>query len=114
MVPGLAGRRPVVALLSVVGTGVTSPVLGVALQTRLMDPARTAPSLGAALCHSASDAADPSGAALVGVGIAAGRGHLAPPWVGLGPTLVGFALVLAAGRRPVPPGPEQAPVIAPR
>ena len=67
VVLGLAGRQPVLAVLSVVAIGVTSQVLSVALQTHLMDLSPTAPSLGAALCHSAFNAGNAAGAVLGGV-----------------------------------------------
>jgi MFS transporter, DHA1 family, inner membrane transport protein len=95
----LGGPHLVPAVLALVTLGVTSQVLGVALQTRLMDVSPAAPSLGAALCHSALNVGNASGAFLGGAVIAAGHGLLAPAWVGVLLTLVGFAIVLTTGRR---------------
>ena len=106
----LTGRTPVLAVVSVVALGVTSQVLGLALQTRLMDVSPAAPSLGAALCHSALNAGNAAGAFLGGVVIAAGHGYLAPAWVGVTLTLVGFAIVLTVGRRPALVAPAPLPV----
>ncbi|WP_298457208.1 MFS transporter [uncultured Cellulomonas sp.] len=96
----LTGGNPVLGIASVVLLGVTSQVLGLALQTRLMDVSPSAPSLGAALCHSALNVGNASGAFLGGLVIAAGWGYLAPAWVGVGLTLVGLVIVLTIGRDP--------------
>nr|WP_227425772.1 MFS transporter [Pengzhenrongella sicca] len=98
----LTGAQPVAAVLSIVLLGITSQVLGLALQTRLMDVSPAAPSLGAALCHSALNLGNASGAYFGGLVIGAGWGYLAPAWVGAGLTLAGLALVLAFGRTPAP------------
>jgi MFS transporter, DHA1 family, inner membrane transport protein len=95
----LGGAHVVPAVVALVTLGVTSQVLAVALQTRLMDVSPAAPSLGAALCHSALNVGNASGAFLGGAVIAAGHGLLAPAWVGVLLTLVGFAIVLVLGRR---------------
>jgi DHA1 family inner membrane transport protein len=95
----VGGPHPVPAVVALVALGVTSQVLGVALQTRLMDVTPAAPSLGAALCHSALNVGNAAGAFLGGAVIAAGHGLLAPAWVGVVLTLVGFAVVLTTGRR---------------
>jgi DHA1 family inner membrane transport protein len=92
--------HPVLAVGSVVLLGITSQVLGLALQTRLMDLSPAAPSLGAALCHSALNVGNAAGAFLGGVVIAAGFGYLAPAWVGIVLTLAGLAIVATVGRRP--------------
>ena len=78
--------------------GVTSQVLGLSLQTRLMDVSPAAPSLGAALCHSALNLGNAAGAFVGGLVIAGGMGYLAPAWVGAGLTAMGLVVVLAAGR----------------
>ena len=96
----LTGQHPVPAVLALFLLGVTSQVLGLSLQTRLMDLSPAAPSLGAALCHSALNVGNASGAYLGGVVIAAGWGYLAPAWTGLGLTLAGLAIILLVGRRP--------------
>ena len=81
-----------------------------------MSPA--APSLGAALCHSALNLGNASGAWLGGLVIAGGLGYLAPAWVGAGLTLVGLVVVVTVGRTPAPavapvPVAAPAPVVTP-
>ncbi|WP_402469208.1 MFS transporter [Isoptericola aurantiacus] len=78
--------------------GVTSQVLGLAMQTRLMDLSPRAESLGAALCHSALNLANAGGAFFGGIVIAAGYGYVAPAWTGLGLTIVGLLIVLVSAR----------------
>lgn len=95
----LTGRQPVLALSAIVLLGVTSQILGLALQTRLMDLTPAAPSLGAALCHSALNLGNAAGAFLGGLVIARGFGYLAPAWVGAGLTLAGL-VIIATIRRP--------------
>lgn len=102
VVIALVGPYPVAAVVSVVMLGVTSQVLGLSLQTRLMDVSPDAPSLGAALCHSALNLGNAAGAFLGGLVIAAGWGLLAPAWVGAGLTTLGLLVVLAVGRTPPP------------
>ena len=80
----LVGAYPVPAVLALVLLGVTSQVLGLSLQTRLMDVSPAAPSLGAALCHSALNLGNAAGAFVGGLVIAGGFGYLAPAWVGRG------------------------------
>ncbi|MBD5787906.1 MFS transporter [Cellulosimicrobium terreum] len=96
----LTGQHPVPAVLALFLLGVTSQVLGLALQTRLMDLSPAAPSLGAALCHSALNVGNANGAFLGGLVIAAGWGYLAPAWTGVALTLLGLAVLLLFGRRP--------------
>ncbi|KLN33910.1 MFS transporter [Cellulosimicrobium funkei] len=96
----LTGHHPVPAVLSLFLLGVTSQVLGLSLQTRLMDLSPAAPSLGAALCHSALNVGNANGAFLGGLVIAAGWGYLAPAWTGVVLTAAGLAIILLVGRRP--------------
>lgn len=98
----LVGAYPVPAVLALVMLGVTSQVLGLSLQTRLMDVSPAAPSLGAALCHSALNLGNATGAFVGGLVIAGGLGYLAPAWVGAGLTAIGLVVVLVFGRGPVP------------
>jgi DHA1 family inner membrane transport protein len=113
---GVTGRSPVLAVASIVALGVSSQILGISLQTRLMDVSPAAPSLGAALCHSALNLGNASGAWLGGLVIAGGLGYLAPAWVGAALTLVGLLVVVTVGRTPAPvavgrtPAPEPVPV----
>ncbi|WP_456846544.1 MFS transporter [Cellulomonas sp. P5_C6] len=106
----LVGSYPVPAVLALVLLGVTSQVLGLSLQTRLMDVSPAAPSLGAALCHSALNLGNATGAFVGGLVIAGGFGYLAPAWVGAGLTAIGLVVVLVVGRGPVPelPAPSAA------
>jgi DHA1 family inner membrane transport protein len=96
----LTGQHPVPAVASLFLLGVTSQVLGLSLQTRLMDLSPDAPSLGAALCHSALNVGNANGAFLGGLVIAAGWGYLAPAWTGVVLTVAGLAIILVIGRRP--------------
>lgn len=98
----ISARVPVLAVLAIVALGVSSQILGLSLQTRLMDVSPAAPSLGAALCHSALNLGNASGAWLGGVVIATGYGFVAPAWVGAGLTGAGLVVVLAVGRAPAP------------
>jgi DHA1 family inner membrane transport protein len=88
VVIALVGQWLVPAVLAIVGLGVTSQILGLALQSYLMDLSPTAPSLGAALCHSALNAGNAAGAWSGGLVIASGAGYLAPAWVGAVPAAV--------------------------
>lgn len=81
-------------VLAIVALGVTSQVLGIALQSWLMDLSPQAPSLGAALCHSALNVGNAAGAWAGGVVIAAGLGYLAPAWVGAGLTAAGLVIAV--------------------
>jgi MFS transporter, DHA1 family, inner membrane transport protein len=98
----LTGRYAVPAVASIVALGIASQVLNIALQSRLMDASPNAPTLGAALCHSALNIGNAFGAFIGGVVIAAGYGFLAPAWVGAGLSTIGLAIV-AVLARPVKP-----------
>lgn len=113
----LTGRQAVGAVTSIVLLGIASQVLGLALQTRLMDVSPAAPSLGAALCHSALNLGNASGAFFGGLVISAGWGYLAPAWVGVGLTVAGLVVVvLGRGAGPTRAGGSEAvdPVAADR
>ncbi|MBW0255353.1 MFS transporter [Cellulomonas sp. PS-H5] len=79
-------------VLAIVLLGVTTQVLGLSLQAWLMDLSPTAPSLGAALCHSALNAGNAFGAWVGGLVIAGGLGYVAPAWVGAGLTVIGLVI----------------------
>lgn len=68
--------------------------LGTVLQTRLMDVARDAQGLAAALNHSAFNFANALGPLLGGMAIAYGFGWTSPGWVGALLALGGFGLLL--------------------
>ncbi|WP_308251356.1 MFS transporter [Streptomonospora nanhaiensis] len=93
----LLAASPVGAVAMVFLLGFTSSALVPSLQTRLMDKAQDAPSLAAALNHSALNFANASGAWLGGLVIAAGHGFAAPSLLGAGLGVVGLALVTASG-----------------
>ncbi len=101
---GLVAASPVAAVAALFGVAVTSQILGLAMQTRLMDLSPGAQSLGAALCHSALNVGNASGAFFGGLAIAAGWGYVAPTWAGLVLTIAGLGTVLAFGRQTVPHG----------
>lgn len=86
------------AVATLVFLGISSQILGVALQARLMDLSPAAPSIGAALCHSALNVGNANGAFLGGLVIAAGWGYLAPALVGAALTVVGGAVFALLGR----------------
>ncbi|SDF49202.1 MFS transporter, DHA1 family, arabinose polymer transporter, partial [Blastococcus fimeti] len=73
----LAARTPVTVVAAIFLLGATSSVLVVCLQMRLMEVAGEAQMLGAALNHSALNAANALGAWLGGLVIAAGAGYTA-------------------------------------
>ncbi|NNU28379.1 MFS transporter [Isoptericola sp. JC619] len=98
----LTATSPVGAVAGLFLLGVTSQVLGLAMQTRLMDLSPRAQSLGAALCHSALNVGNAGGAFVGGLVIAGGWGYVAPAWAGLGLTVVGLAVVLVSLRTPRP------------
>ncbi|NKX93043.1 MFS transporter [Sanguibacter hominis ATCC BAA-789] len=101
VVLGATGSAPVMLVVGLVALGVTSQVLGLAMQARLMDLSPLAPSLGAALCHSALNAGNAEGAFVGGLVIDAGWGYLSTAWVGAALTAVGLVIVLVAGRQRV-------------
>ncbi|WP_246065711.1 MFS transporter [Geodermatophilus aquaeductus] len=75
----------------------SASTLVVCLQLRLMEVAGEAQMLGAALNHSALNAANALGAWLGGVVIAAGLGYTAPSLVGVGLAVLGLLALLASG-----------------
>lgn len=70
--------------------------LGTALQTRLMDVARDAQTLAAALNHSAFNFANALGPWLGGLAIAGGHGWASTGWVGSALALGGFVIWMLA------------------
>lgn len=96
---GLTGHNSVALVIWMFGLGVTSQILGLSLQARLMDLSPAAPALGAALCHSALNLGNAEGAFLGGRVIAAGWGYLGTAWAGALLTVVGMVILLVAGRQ---------------
>jgi DHA1 family inner membrane transport protein len=95
----LTARHPVPGALTVLVIAALGSVLVVNLQLRLMHVAGEAQTLGAAMNHSALNAANALGAWLGGLVIAAGFGWTAPSWVGVGLSagglvMLGLSLVL--------------------
>lgn len=86
--------HPVPGALTVFLVATFGSVLVVNLQLRLMQVAGDAQTLGAAMNHSALNAANALGAWLGGLVIAAGWGYTAPSWVGAGLSAAGLAVLL--------------------
>ncbi len=92
----LAARSPVTIVAAVFLLGGSGSVLVVCLQMRLMEVAGEARMLGAALNHSALNAANALGAWLGGLVIAAGLGYTAPGLVGGALAAAGLAALTAS------------------
>ncbi|MGY1715664.1 MFS transporter [Geodermatophilus sp. SYSU D01106] len=90
-----AGSGPTL-LTGIFLLAVAASTLVVCLQLRLMEVAGEAQMLGAALNHSALNAANALGAWLGGVVIAAGYGYTAPSLVGAGLAVLGLAALAAS------------------
>lgn len=100
----LVGGHAVPAMLTFMLLGTGFAVVP-AIQTRLMDVARDAQTLAAALNHSAFNIANALGAWLGGLAIAAGYGWTSTAWVGAALTLGGigvFAISVLTDRRGSP------------
>jgi DHA1 family inner membrane transport protein len=92
----LFAHVPVAAVTLLVVMAVCGLGASPALNTRLMDAAPDGPTLGAALHHSAFNAANALGAAIGGAVLAAGLGWTAPAAVGGVIPLVGLVALAAA------------------
>ncbi|WP_029069227.1 MFS transporter [Jonesia quinghaiensis] len=90
---GLTGSHAVWLFVGVFLVGLTSQYLALGLQGLLMDLSPKAPSLGAALCHSALNLANANGAFLGGLVIARPDSYQNLAWLGVVLTVVGFVLV---------------------
>ncbi|HLN79018.1 MAG TPA: MFS transporter [Nocardioidaceae bacterium] len=88
--------HPVPGVLTVFLVATVGSVLVVNLQMRLMQVAGDAQTLGAAMNHSALNAANALGAWLGGLVIAAGWGYTAPSWVGAALSAGGLVVLLAS------------------
>lgn len=84
---------PLGLLFSVFWVGVAGFAMGPVLQTRLMDVAGEAQTLGAALNHTAFNIANALGAWLGGLVLALGLGWLAPAWVGVGLSFIASVII---------------------
>ena len=76
---GMMADRAWAAVTGIFALGVVTQILGISLQSRLMDLSPASPSLGASLCHSGLNIGNAAGAWLGGLVLAAGYGNLAPP-----------------------------------
>ena len=92
----LAARAPVTVIALIFALAVAASALVVCLQMRLMEVAGEAQMLGAALNHSALNAANALGAWLGGLVIAAGLGYTAPGLVGAGLAALGLLALTAS------------------
>jgi DHA1 family inner membrane transport protein len=93
----LAARSPVTVVVAIFVLGACSSVLVVCLQMRLMEVAGEAQMLGAALNHSALNAANALGAWSGGLVIAAGYGYTAPGLLGAGLAAAGLVALSVSG-----------------
>lgn len=89
-----AASHPVTLLIAVFAVGFTAQFLAMGLQGLLMDLSPKAPSLGAALCHSALNTANAAGAFFGGLVITWGFGYASLGWLGLILTAIGLGLTL--------------------
>ncbi|WP_159621694.1 MFS transporter [Ruania rhizosphaerae] len=80
--PVLTAGLPILGMTGLFLIATISQFLGPSLQTRLLDASPDAPSLAAALHHSALNIGNATGAWIGGLVIAAGLGYLAPAWAG--------------------------------
>ena len=92
----LASRTPVTIVAAIFLLGAGASTLVVCLQMRLMEVAGEAQMLGAALNHSALNAANALGAWSGGLVIAAGYGYTAPGLLGAGLAAAGLVALTAS------------------
>ncbi|GAB3477766.1 MFS transporter [Nocardiopsis coralliicola] len=93
----LTVHSPVLAPVTLFGIGATGFIAVTALQAMILDRAREAPSLAAAMIHSAFNIANAVGATLGGAVIAAGLGAPAVNLAGAALSAVGLALAVLLG-----------------
>ncbi len=93
----LVAAQPAALLLAVFAVSISTSVLVVCLQLRLMEVAGDAQMFGAAMNHSALNAANALGAWLGGLVIAGGLGYAAPSLVGAGLGVAGLAVLAVSG-----------------
>lgn len=99
---GLVGHHKTLFVVAIFLVGFSAQYLALGLQGLLMDLSPKAPSLGAALCHSALNTANANGAFLGGLVITWGFGYLALAWLGVILTVIGMILValMSVRRKP--------------
>jgi len=89
----LVAHQAIAGMLMLFVVAVASQLLGPSLQLFLMDASPDAPSLAAALHHSALNIGNSLGAALGAAVLAAGFGLLAPAWTGVVLAVLGLGIV---------------------
>ncbi|TDE88575.1 MFS transporter [Occultella glacieicola] len=92
----LTAHWAVAGIIGLFAIATISQFLGPSLQTRLLDSSPDAPSLAAALHHSALNIGNAVGAWVGALVLAAGLGYLAPAWAGSVLALGGLAIALIA------------------
>ncbi|HIY24186.1 MAG TPA: MFS transporter [Candidatus Brachybacterium merdigallinarum] len=89
----LVAHQAIAGMVLLFVIAVTSQLLGPSLQMFLLDASPDAPSLAAALHHSALNIGNSLGAALGAAVLAAGWGLLAPAWTGVVLAVLGLGIV---------------------
>ena len=88
----LVAHNAIAGMLLLLILAITSQMMGPSLQLFLLDASPDAPSLAAALHHSALNIGNSLGAALGAAVLAAGWGLLAPAWAGMGLAILGLGI----------------------
>ena len=88
----LVAHSAIAGMLLLLALAITSQMMGPSLQLFLLDASPDAPSLAAALHHSALNIGNSLGAALGAAVLAAGWGLLAPAWTGMGLAILGLGI----------------------
>ena len=88
----LVAHNAIAGMLLLLALAITSQMMGPSLQLFLLDASPDAPSLAAALHHSALNIGNSLGAALGAAVLAAGWGLLAPAWTGVALAVAGLGI----------------------
>ncbi|MGO1901797.1 MAG: MFS transporter [Brachybacterium sp.] len=88
----LVAQNAIAGILLLLAIAITSQMMGPSLQLFLLDASPDAPSLAAALHHSALNIGNSLGAALGAAVLAAGWGLLAPAWTGMALAILGLGI----------------------
>ena len=88
----LVAHSAIAGMLLLLALAITSQLMGPSLQLFLLDASPDAPSLAAALHHSALNIGNSLGAALGAAVLAAGWGLLAPAWTGVALAVMGLGI----------------------
>ncbi|MGO1569046.1 MAG: MFS transporter [Brachybacterium sp.] len=89
---GLVAHNAIAGMVVLLAIAITSQMMGPSLQLFLLDASPDAPSLAAALHHSALNIGNSLGAALGAAVLAAGWGLLAPAWTGMALAILGLGI----------------------